>query len=229
MDARVASALPPPRLERLSAWMEAELLDAVVLSSAGDVTYLSGYARYFGGPSALVVGRDGERTLVVARGEVPVAEGLAEADAVRGFGERGFGLELDPLPLLAEVVASVPAVASARRLGSGGGLLDGRVPAELVPAGEAVWRLRTRKDADELAKIGHSYALCWLGQRAVAEAAQSGEARESTSSAPPTPLRRGRTGSRSSSGPTSSPAPAPPRCVGRSASRAPAWPRPASR
>jgi len=178
MDPRVAAALPPGRLERLRTWMEDERLDAAVLTGADEVNYLSGYLRYFGGPCALVVAGDGERTLVVGPDEAKVAERLSDADAVRCFGERGFGLELNPLPVLAGAVASVPAVASATRLGVSGALLDGRVGAQLVPGGESLRRLRMRKDADELTKILHAYELCWVGQQAVGDAAQSGEARE---------------------------------------------------
>ena len=184
LDARVAAALPAHRLGRLRAWMEEQRLDAVAVFGADNVTHLSGYARYYGGPSGLVIGRDGERTLAVMRDEVKVAERLSEADSVLGYGIRGFGIELNPLPLLADVVASVPAVSGASRLGLAdglggmGSLLERRVSAEPVSADGAMYRLRLHKDEDELRKILHAYELCWLGQKAVAEAAQSGRARE---------------------------------------------------
>jgi Xaa-Pro aminopeptidase len=184
LDARVAAALPAPRAERLRAWMEEERLDAVVVFGADNVNHLCGYSRYYGGPSGLVIGRDGERTLAVMLDEVKVAERLSQADRVLGYGERGFGIELNPLPLLAGVVAGVDAVASARRLGVADGLggmgelLGGRASAEQVAADGAMYRLRLRKDADELEKILHGYRLCWLGQQAVRETAQSGSASE---------------------------------------------------
>jgi len=184
LDPRAAAALPAHRTARLHAWMEEERLDAVALFGADNVIHLSGYARYYGGPSGLVIGRDGERTLVVMRDEVKVAERLSEADSVLGYGIRGFGIELHPLPLLADVVASVPAVAGASRfgladgLGGMGSLLERRVSGEAVAAEGAMYRLRLYKDEDELRKILHAYELCWLGQRAVAELAQSGRASE---------------------------------------------------
>ena len=184
LDPRVALALPAHRLERLRSWMEEERLDAVAVFGADHVTHLSGYARYYGGPSGLVIGRDGERTVVVMRDEVKVAERLSEADSVLGYGVRGFGVVLNPLPLLADVVASVPAVSAAARLGLAdglggiGSLLERRVSAEPVPADGAMYRLRLYKDEDELARILHSYSLCWLGQEAVSRAAQSGRAKE---------------------------------------------------
>lgn len=184
LDPRVAAALPAPRLERLLEWMEEERLDAACVFGADNVAHLCGYIRYYGGPSGLVIGRDGERTLVVMLDEARVAERLAEADSVRGFGVRGFGFELSPLPLLADAVAAVPAVSSASRLGLAdalggmGALLGQRAHADLVSAEQATWRLRLQKDEDELGKILHAYELCWIGQRAVGETAQSGSARE---------------------------------------------------
>jgi Xaa-Pro aminopeptidase len=184
LDSRAAAALPAPRLERLSAWMDDEQLDAVVVFGADNVNYLGGYSRYYGGPSGLVIGRDGERTLVVMLDEVKVAERLSQADKVLGYGERGFGIELNPLPLLAGVVADVDAVASARRVGVadglGGiaGLLGPRASAEAVEASGEIVRLRLRKDADELERILHAYELSWLGQQAVHDAAQAGTASE---------------------------------------------------
>ena len=92
---------PPHRLARLRSWMDTEGVEALVAFGADAVNYLGGYWRYYGGPSALVLGPDGGRTLVVMRDEVPVAERLGEADQVVGYGERGFGIDLAPLPLLA--------------------------------------------------------------------------------------------------------------------------------
>lgn len=184
LDSRVAAALPPHRLERLQAWLEDERLDAAVVFGADNVNHLGGYSRYYGGPSGLVIGRDGARTIVVMLDEVGVAERLSRADRVLGYGVRGFGIELNPLPLLADVVAGVDSVASASRLGVAdalGGMNDlvrSRVAAEVVSADGVMYRLRLTKDADELEKILHSYELCWLGQEAVREAAKEGGASE---------------------------------------------------
>lgn len=171
---------PPHRLERLQGVLEEQRLDCLVAFGADEANYVAGYWRYYGGPSGVVLSRDGERTLVVMRDEVPVAERLGAGDAVHGFGERGFGIELNPLPLLAAAIASVPALASAGRVGIADGLgpmrelLGGRLEAELVDLEPELVRLRLRKDEDELAKIAHAYELCWLGQRAVAEAVDRG-------------------------------------------------------
>ncbi|MFN8187235.1 MAG: M24 family metallopeptidase [Gaiellales bacterium] len=177
---RITGERLPHRLERLRAWLDTEDLDCLVAFGPDEVNYLTGYSRYYGGPSGVVVDRDGERTLVVMRDEVSVAESLGQADAVLGFGVRGFGIELSPAPLLAEVVASIPALAGATRagfadgLGGMEGLFASRVGAALVPAAAQLVHLRLRKDEDELARMLHAYELCWLGQRAVAEAAADG-------------------------------------------------------
>jgi Xaa-Pro aminopeptidase len=177
---RIDVERPPHRLERLQTVREEQGLDCIVAFGADEVNYVAGYWRYYGGPSGVVLSADGERTLAVMRDEVPVADRLGAADAVHGFGVRGFGIELNPLPLLADVVTAVPVLASARRVGIADGLgpmrelLGSRLEAELVGIEPELVRLRLRKDEDELARIAHAYQLCWLGQRAVGEAVARG-------------------------------------------------------
>ena len=67
------SARPPHRRERLSGWMKAEDVTCAVLFGADHVAHLTGYARYFGGPSAVIVGDEGDCVLVVMQDEAPVA------------------------------------------------------------------------------------------------------------------------------------------------------------
>ena len=181
LDDGITIERPSHRLERLRAWMEAEGVDCVAVFGADNVNYLGGYWRYFGGPSGLVVGRDGERTLVVMRDEVGVAQRLGDADAVVSYGERGFGIVLNPLPILASAVAAVPALAAGRTVGIADGLggmaelLGDGSAASLVAADAQLARLRLLKDEDELTRMLHAYELSWLGQRAVGEAAARGE------------------------------------------------------
>lgn len=171
---------PPHRLERLREWMSGRKLDCTVVAGADAVTHLSGYARYYSGPSALVVDRDGARTLVVMLDEARIARELSHADEVVGFGERGFGIDLNPVARLVESLAAVPAVASARRIGFASALpgveeeLARRVDAERVDASTTLHDLRMVKDEDELERILASYELCWLAQRTVAERAVPG-------------------------------------------------------
>jgi Xaa-Pro dipeptidase len=170
----------PTRVERLTGWLEESHLDCAVVIGADHVNHLAGYSRYFGGPAAVVVGRDGTRTLVVALDEAPIAQELSTADEVLPYGERGFGLDLDPLGSLLPVVAGLDAVTSAKRVGFASELagaearLTAATSAVLVPAAAELARIRMRKDADELARIATSYELCWTAQAAVGEAAVAG-------------------------------------------------------
>ena len=176
----IATPRPPHRIERLRGWMDDEKLDCTVVFGIDNVNHLCGYWRYFGGPSALVVGRDGERTLAVMLDEAPIAEKLSSADAVLGFGERGFGIDLDPVAGLIEMLAAIPTVARASRIGVASEIpgadarLSAAVPAVVVDAGPALHRIRLVKDWDELEKINAGYQLCWLGQKAVADGAVPG-------------------------------------------------------
>lgn len=176
----ISAPRPAHRLERLRTWLEDEQLDCAVLFGADHVNHLCGYWRYFGGPSALVLGRDGERTLVVMLDEAPIAERLSEADGVLGFGERGFGIDLDPVAGLVATVAAIPVVARASRIGVGSEIpaadsrLAAAVSATIVDAGPALAGIRLVKDWDELEKINAGYRLCWLGQDEVATGAVPG-------------------------------------------------------
>jgi Xaa-Pro aminopeptidase len=175
---RVSGSRPPHRLERLNDWMRTESLDATVVFGATNVAHLGGYARYYGGPAGLAIGRDGSRTLVVMHDEVPVARDLGQADEVLPYGDRGFGINLNPLPLLAAAVAEVGLVRSAARIGFNdeiGGmaeLLRANSDAEQVDASQTLYQIRLVKDEDELVKVLHSYELAWLGQRTVGQLAQ---------------------------------------------------------
>src|ERR1051326_4502733 len=88
----VAPARPPHRSERPRRFTQGE--DANV----------AGYGRCFGWPSEVVGGAGGEQVLVGMADEAPVARGRAAVDEVIGFGERGFGIDLDPV---AGLVAAV--------------------------------------------------------------------------------------------------------------------------
>src|SRR5438105_1266251 len=155
---RARTRVAPHRRDRLCGWMRSEDVPCTVLFGADHVAHLTGYARYFGGPSALVVGVDGRRVLVVMQDEAPVAREGSSADEVIGFGERGFGIDLDPVAGLVATVAALPDVARAKRLGMASELADaglrlaGLLDATLVDAGETLRRIRLVKDWEELEK-----------------------------------------------------------------------------
>ena len=174
---RITMAPPPPRLDRVTDWMSGQALDALVVTGTDMVNWLTGYSRYYGGPSALVLDPSGGRTLVVLRDEVPLAERLADTGRVVGYGERGFGLELNPIPLLAATVLGIRTVSAGARIGFAGehgSHIAGEVSAESVPADDALHRMSLVKDGDELERIFHAYELCWLAHAAVAEGARAG-------------------------------------------------------
>jgi Xaa-Pro aminopeptidase len=173
-------ARPPHRLERLRSWMAESGVDCTVVFGPDHVNHLCGYWRYLGGPSALVVTPEGERTAVVMLDEAPIAAELGDADGVVGYGERGFGINLDPVADLVAAVAALPPVAAAGRIGlatelpGADGRLAERLAADVVDAGPVLYRIRLIKDWDELEKIDTGYRLCWLGQEAVQRAAVPG-------------------------------------------------------
>jgi Xaa-Pro aminopeptidase len=172
--------LPPHRVDRLRAWLDGAGLPCAVLIGADHVNHLTGYHRYLTGPSAVVVGADGARTLVVWCDEAPLAREVADADEVVGYGERGFGIDLDPVAGLVAALAAVPALGEAPRYGlaseiaGAGERLAAALTGTAVDAADALSAIRMVKDWDEVEKIVAGYELCWLGQAAVAEAATPG-------------------------------------------------------
>jgi Xaa-Pro aminopeptidase len=174
---RIAMAAPPSRLERVTAWITASDLDALVVTGLDLVNWMTGYSRYYGGPSAAVISPAGERTLVVLRDEVAAAEQMSDAERVTGYGEPGFGLELKPLPLLLDEVLRLGPVSCASRVGVAGDFsadLAARAGCDTLPADDVLHRMSLVKDGDELAKIFHAYELCWLAHAAVAEGTAAG-------------------------------------------------------
>jgi Xaa-Pro aminopeptidase len=168
------------RLERLSEWMADERLDCTVAVGADHVNHLTGYWRYFGMPSAAVVHKDGRRTLVLIRFEEDPARDLSQADEIVVYGERGFGLDLNPAAGLVDAIVGLPDVAAAGRIGLASELpgvaetVAGRLRGEVVDADGVLGRIRLIKDRDELERIRASYELCWAAQAAVGEKARPG-------------------------------------------------------
>ena len=99
----------------MTGWLAGSKLDALVVTGPALVNWLTGYSRYYGGPSAAVITPAGERTLLVVRDETGPAEQLSSAEHIVGYGERGFGLELGLVRLLVDAVLRVSAVSSASR------------------------------------------------------------------------------------------------------------------
>ncbi len=96
------------------------------------------------------------------------------------YGDRGFSIQPHPLMLMAAAAASVPEVSSGARVGVSdeiggmGAMLREHSTAAHEDVSGAVERIRRVKDGDELAKVLHSYELCWVAQQCVGELARSG-------------------------------------------------------
>ena len=168
---------PVHRLDRLGGGLAGARCDAAVLVGGGHALHLAGYTRYYSGPVALVVDREGRRTLVVPAYEVEAAAAEADVDAVLPYGGTGFGLDLDPLPKLVDVAARA---VTATRLGVAselpglGQAIAVAAGAEAVAVDGLVHDIRLLKDADEIERIDRSYRLALGGQAEVGRLAVPG-------------------------------------------------------
>ena len=81
--------------------MQEQSVDCLVAIGADYANWLTNYYRYFAGLSAvIVVGADGETTLVTSPDELPLAQAAQYRDPTRSYGEGGFGLDLNPMASL---------------------------------------------------------------------------------------------------------------------------------
>src|SRR5262249_8631075 len=76
------------RHERLRRGLEERGCDCAILVGPDHAVHLASYSRFLSAATAVVVGDDGARTLVVPRYELAAAEG--HADRVVAYGEEGF-------------------------------------------------------------------------------------------------------------------------------------------
>src|SRR5689334_1079621 len=99
----------PGRVQRLQQHLAAYDIDAALVCGTGNVIHQSGYQRYYQGLAMVVVPAEGEPALIVPRDEIEAARETAFTTTVVGYGERGFGLNLDPE---ADLVKALPEVVS---------------------------------------------------------------------------------------------------------------------
>lgn len=156
--------------------MESTDVDCLVAFGADLVAYLVSYARYYGGLAAVVVSRDGERTLLVMQDEVPVAMEHGAAERVAGYGPPGFGLLPDPREAVVDAVGVELQRLGVERVGLAGVHGDAwksmsQAGRSLLDADPAISKLREVKDADEFSRLVRAYELCWVGQSAISERA----------------------------------------------------------
>lgn len=184
-DSAAARHSRPNRVRRLQQYLAEHGIDLALVSGTENVVHQSGYQRYYQGLAMVVVPAEGEPALLVSRDEVAGARETAFTKTVIGYGERGFGLNLDPE---ADLVALLPEVVTK--------VLRGRVPRQVGVAGASsravdalkalgakpkavaldgvLSAIREIKDRDEVAAITRSYQYCLLAQQAVGKAARVG-------------------------------------------------------
>ena len=162
------SYAPTHRLERLRQGLSDLGASGAVLVGSSHGTHLTGYSRYYSGPVALVVDREGTRTFVVPAYEVDAATEHADAEAIVSYGGLGFGLDLDPFPKL---IAAAASVVPSGRLGItseipglGEAIAEAANGAETVGIGGLMNDIRLVKDADEVTKITRWFGHCLAGQ-----------------------------------------------------------------
>jgi Xaa-Pro aminopeptidase len=175
----------PDRVQRLQQHLQEHGIDVALISGDSNVVHQSGYQRYYQGLAMVVVPAEGEPALLVPRDEVEAAKETAFTKSVVGYGERGFGLDLDPA---AALVAALPEVVL--------NLLHDRAPACVGLAGAprravnafkalgsrpksvaldgVLSTIREIKDREEIDAITYSYQLCLQAQEAVGRAARAG-------------------------------------------------------
>jgi Xaa-Pro aminopeptidase len=151
------------RYERLRRGLDERGCACAVLIGPGHALHLASYSRYLSAATAVVVGEDGRRTLVVPRYELEAAAG--HGDAVVAYGDDGF-LDFDWLPKL---------VAACRELCQGKIGVAGIAPFDGAEAiDDLAATVRRVKDDDELAAVRRSVGLTLGAQRRVAELAREG-------------------------------------------------------
>lgn len=128
--------------------------------------HVSGYVRYMGAPAAVVIGPDGERTLVVASFELAPAEEAAEVDEVVAYGADDL-LDFAPLRALAVTCRDLAGVARVAVAGSPGFVSAFGADRDAIDIESGLVALRRIKDDDELERIGAAFRLALVGQEAV--------------------------------------------------------------
>jgi Xaa-Pro dipeptidase len=165
------------RWERLAHGLERLGCSAALLVGTDHAVHLARYARLYSGPVALVMDRDGARTLVVPVYELDVARERAGVERVVGYGEPQFGLDPRPEAALADAVAALLPAGTIGLADDGSGVGG----AALATAGrhgrpidELVAAVRLVKDDDEHRMLARAYELALVAQETVAAGAAPG-------------------------------------------------------
>jgi Xaa-Pro dipeptidase len=169
-DAIRAAAGAAPRRDRLVEGFRARGCSAALLIGAGHAAHLLGYQRVYSGPLAQVIDAEGRTTVIAPVYEVDAVREDTGVQDVRGYGEPGFGLDLQMLDKLIPVAAAaIPRgkLAIASELPGIGAAIAGAAGVEHEPIDDLIHDVRLRKDADELVALARGYELALIGQAAV--------------------------------------------------------------
>jgi Xaa-Pro aminopeptidase len=145
------------RQRRLAAYLQAQQLDAAVLSVPHHVYYFSGFLPRWTHQSALVVFDDGTAWLTVAERAVDgELEAMGAADRIVTYeADWGCTLRQEQAPVVAAQVVAALQARNARRVGIDASpvaaLVALRSEARLQSIDEHLWQMRRCKDPDELA------------------------------------------------------------------------------
>ncbi len=156
------------RYEQLRRGLDERGCGSAVLAGPAHAVHLASYSRYLSSATAVVVGGDGRRTLVVPRYELAAAEEHAKADEVVAYGADDF-LDFDPLPKLVRACGEL----CEGRIGVAG--LDPGAFGDAVAVDDLAAEVRRVKDEDELAALSRSVELSLGAQRRVAAGVAEGQ------------------------------------------------------
>lgn len=175
IDAGIAKETP---LERVKAALRESVHDLLVLTGRDWVRWLTGYARFGGGLTSILVRPDAPATLFLPSYEIDVARQMIDVAAVNltPFTDDGFGMLEDPHEALVEAFRSSGIAGDAHVGAVNSDWLADRYLMMNAPVdvGNQAGALRMVKSANEVGEMARRVELCWLAHRALARALDEG-------------------------------------------------------
>jgi Xaa-Pro aminopeptidase len=165
-------------LDRVTRWLSDSSLDELVLTGPEWVRWIAGYSSYGGGLSAVVL-RTGLSPVVILSGlEMTTALDGPNAHDFEfvGYSDVGFGLLADPVPAIANAyfAGASPSSGNVAHVASEWLGTDDRFHGDLVDASEPIGAIRMVKSVGEVEEMAQRVQLCWVAERAIAEAIERG-------------------------------------------------------
>ncbi|HVA54130.1 MAG TPA: M24 family metallopeptidase [Acidimicrobiales bacterium] len=165
-------------LERVSQWLLSSSMDELVLTGPDWVRWITGYSSYGGGAAAVVVRPEAAPIVFLSGLEKSTA---LENPSARDFefvtySDLGFGLLADPFASLATAYSSLGLAPRTKvaHVNSEWLLQNHRSTSEPTDVSEEIGAIRIVKNVEEVEEISRRVALCWVAQRAIAQAVDAG-------------------------------------------------------